>query len=188
MSEVPVSSSAVAGSSASLPYKLACLCDLRDDRGRVLLLHRLKAPNKDLCSPIGGKLDVVAGESPAQCAQREIEEEAGIRVPLERLHLGGLISERAFEGRGHWLLFYFRVLGPVEVEERHMDEGELKWYAESEIDSLALPETDRRIIWPLIRGHEHAGVDGKPGFFSVHIDCREQPIRWFVEEGVDPTA
>ena len=30
-----------------LPYKIACLCDLRDARGRMLLLHRLKARLKE---------------------------------------------------------------------------------------------------------------------------------------------
>lgn len=51
-----------------LPYKIACLCDLRDKDDNVLLLHRIKAPNKGLCSPIGGKLEMQLGESPAQCA------------------------------------------------------------------------------------------------------------------------
>src|SRR5438874_1790695 len=85
---------------APLPYKLACLCDLRDDQGRILLLRRAKEPNKGLCSPIGGKLDMTIGESPARCAQREIREEAGLDIPIDRLHLMGLISEAAFEGRG----------------------------------------------------------------------------------------
>ena len=178
----------VGGGAPEMPYRLACLCDLRDAEGRVLLLHRLRAPNQGLCSPIGGKLDVMAGESPAQCAAREIMEEAGVEVPAERLHLGGIISERAFEGRGHWLLFYYRVLGPIEVAERRIDEGELKWYRADELDGLALPRTDREIIWPLIRAHEHAGPDGKPGFFSVHIDCRDGGVVWQVEEGVDPFA
>ena len=88
-----------------LPYKLACLCDLRDEEGRILLIRRNREPNKGLCSPIGGKLDMATGESPAQCAQREIFEEAGARVPIEQLHLGGLIAEQAYEGKGHWLLF-----------------------------------------------------------------------------------
>src|SRR5690606_10713480 len=118
-----------------LPYKIACLCDLRDSRGRILLLRRLKAPNQGLCSPIGGKLDMTTGESPAQCARREILEEAGIDVPIERLHLMGLIAETAFEGRGHWLLFYYRVLGPVEVEPREMREGKLEWFDPDEIDA-----------------------------------------------------
>ncbi|MBS0188690.1 MAG: NUDIX domain-containing protein, partial [Planctomycetes bacterium] len=87
-----------AGETRALPYRLACLCDLRDKDGRLLLLKRAKAPNMGLVSPIGGKLDVATGESPARCAQREIEEESGIHVPIERLHLTGLISESSFEG------------------------------------------------------------------------------------------
>ena len=172
----------------TLPYKLACLCDLRDEQGRVLLLRRAKEPNKGLCSPIGGKLDMHTGESPAQCAQREIEEEAGIRVPIERLHLGGLISEQAYEGKGHWLLFYYRVLGPVKVEWTQIREGTLEWFHPHEIDGLPLPETDRRIIWPLIRRSEKSydeKVSGsRPGFFALHIDCTkgDGAMTWSVEQ------
>jgi 8-oxo-dGTP diphosphatase len=168
-----------------LPYRLACLCDLRDKDGRILLIHREKHPNFGLCSPIGGKLDVETGESPAQCAQREIEEEAGIHVPIDRLHLSGIISEQAFEGRGHWLLFYYRVIGPVEVEERHIGEGRLAWHRPEEIDGLPLPETDRQIIWPMIKSND-APPGGRPDFFTIHIDCRAGDIRWAVEQGRPP--
>ncbi len=161
-----------------LPYRLACLCDLRDSRGRVLLLRRRKDPNRGLCSPIGGKLDMAAGESPAECARREIAEEAGLDVPLERLHLLGIVSEQAYEGRGHWLMFLYRVLGPVEVAARDIREGRLEWFAPDEIDALPLPETDRRVIWPLIRRHEASGTGARPGFFTVHIDCRDGALRW----------
>ncbi len=163
----------------TLPYKLACLCDLRDADGRVLLLRRAREPNKGLCSPIGGKLDMPTGESPAQCAQREIMEEAGIHVPIERLHLMGIISEQAYDGggggKGHWLLFYYRVLGPVEVTRTSLNEGTLEWFHEHEIDALPLPESDRRIIWPMVRRCEkkyQPGIAGSvPGFFTLHIDC-----------------
>ncbi len=172
-----------------LPYKLACLCDLRDAAGRILLIERAKAPNQGLCSPIGGKLDTLTGESPHQCAQREIQEEAGIDVPIERLHLIGLVSERAFEGKGHWLMFYFRVLGPVEVPERDIPEGRLRWFEPGQIAGLPLPETDRTIIWPLVNGHDHehlgrhdAHRPGLPGLFCVHIDCREGGLAWSVEQ------
>ena len=164
-----------------LPYKLACLCDLRDAEGRVLLLRRNKEPNKGLCSPIGGKLDMHTGESPAHCAQREIKEEAGIDVPIERLHLLGLISEAAYEGRGHWLLFYYKVMGPVSVPAHDIREGRLDWFAQSEIDKLPLPETDRNIIWPLVKEHE-GKEGGKPGFFAVHIDCTGGGRTWKVEQ------
>lgn len=165
-----------------LPYKIACLCDLRDKDGRVLLLHRIKAPNQGLCSPIGGKLEMTKGESPMQCAVREIKEEAGIDVPIDRVHLGGLIAETAFEGRGHWLLFYFRVLGPVEVASGPMNEGELRWHHPDAIDGLPLPMTDREIIWPMIRKHERSGPGGSPGFFALHIDCRGESLAWTVEQ------
>lgn len=168
----------------TLPYKIACLCDLRDDRGRLLLLHRIKEPNKGLCSPIGGKLDMASGESPAQCAQREIKEEAGIDVPIERLQLIGLISERAYEGKTNWLIFYYRVLGPVQVKAGVMGEGELAWHAPDELEKLQIPETDKKIIWPLVRRVEKAATpDGKPGFFAVHIECDATgTLGWTVEQ------
>lgn len=160
------------GSNPAVPYRLACLCDLRDQDGRMLLLRRAKPPNKGLCSPIGGKLDVHLGESPADCARREIREESGLDIPLDRLHLLGLIAEQAYEGQGHWLLFYFRVLGPVWVEPQDMDEGRLDWYHRHELDALPLPETDRTILWPLISQVEARTPSGRHGFFSLHIDCR----------------
>ncbi len=172
---------------APLPYKVACLCDLRDKDNRVLMLHRVKPPNSHLYSPIGGKLDVAIGESPTVNAQREILEEAGLDIPIERLHLGGIVSEAAFEGRSHWLMFYYRVLGPVWVEPREMREGRLEWYTREEIDALDLPVSDREIIWPLIRKHDVAGANDatnprRPGFFAVHIDCTGPEMRWRVEQ------
>lgn len=170
----------------TLPYRLACLCDLRDKGGRLLLLRRVKAPNLGLCSPIGGKLDLATGESPAQCARREIMEEAGIDVPIDRLRLVGLISEAAFEGRGHWLLFYYRVMGPVEVPAQDIREGRLDWFGLDEIDSLPIPETDRQIIWPLVRQAEPTPRNPEPGFFAVHIDCTGPSLTWAVEQQRPP--
>lgn len=176
-------------STPELPYKLACLCDLRDAAGRLLLIERKKSPNLGLCSPIGGKLDTATGESPHQCAQREIQEEAGIDVPIERLHLMGLISERAFEGKGHWLMFYFRVLGPVEVPEIDIAEGRLRWFEPGAVAGLPLPDSDRKVIWPLVDGHDHehlarpdADRTDLPGLFCVHIDCRDDRMAWSVEQ------
>lgn len=166
----------------TLPYRLACLCDLRDAGGRVLLLRRNKAPNKGLCSPIGGKLEMPIGESPAQCAQREIKEETGLDIPIERLHLMGMISEAGYEGEGHWLLFYYRVLGAVEHPGGGMNEGVLEWHRLDEIGALPLPETDREIIWPMVAKHEAPSADHDPGFFAVHIDCTGGDLRWWIEE------
>lgn len=168
-----------------LPYKIACLCDLRDRENRVLLLRRVKAPNAGMLSPIGGKLDMHVGESPTANAVREIHEEAGIEVPMARLALAGMISETAFEGRSHWLIFYYRVLGAVEVRAQDTREGRLEWFKPEEIEGLNLPESDRRIIWPLVRTHSagyEAGEMARPAFFSVHIDCSGKEMAWQVEQ------
>ncbi|TVQ32670.1 MAG: NUDIX domain-containing protein [Phycisphaeraceae bacterium] len=158
-----------------LPYTIAVLCDLRDRDGRVLLIRRAKEPNLGMCSMIGGKLDTAAGESPAQCARREIMEEADIDIPLERLRLVGMVSEQAYLGIGHWLMFIYSVDGPVEVQPRVIREGRLEWHAPEELDSLPQPETDRKVIWPLLRE-----MQGR--FFSVHIDCTNEEMTWRVEQ------
>lgn len=163
---------------STLPHKIAVLCDLRDEAGRVLLIRRAKEPNRGLCSPIGGKLETSIGESPAQCAQREIREEAGIEVPIERLRLVGMVSEKGYLGQGHWLMFIYRALDPVQVRLQTIREGALCWHTPEEIESLPLPETDRRVLWPLIRKHER-------GFFSVHIDCTGPEMVWTIEESVE---
>lgn len=160
---------------ATYPYKIAVLCDLRDEQGRILLLHRLKDPNRGMYSPVGGKLDTAIGESPAQCAKREIQEETGLDIPLDRLHLGGMISERGYEDQTNWLLFWYRVKGAVWVEPHDMREGRLDWHHPDDVERLSLPDTDRQIIWPMVRQHEG-------GFFAIHIDCSGGAMQWSVEQ------
>ena len=170
-----------------LPYRLACLCDLRDAQGRMLLLHRKKEPNFNMVSPIGGKLDVDTGESPAQCAQREVMEEAGLNLPIERFHLMGMVSEQAFEAKTHWLMFVYRVLGPVWVEPHDMNEGRLDWFHEKDLANLPVPESDQKVIYPLMKRVEQKTPTGKPGFFAVHIDCRGEKMTWSVEQEMPGT-
>jgi 8-oxo-dGTP diphosphatase len=158
-----------------LPYKIAVLCYLFDERGRVLLLHRVKPPNQDLYSPIGGKLHMHEGESPTACAVREIHEEAGVEVDLNDLHLTGVVSETAFEGQSHWLMFLYEVTRPIQVTRMTFDEGRLEWHEMTAVPSLAIPETDRQVIWPLFE--EYRGR-----FFTAHIDCRDGKVDWRLEQ------
>lgn len=160
-----------------LPYKIAVLCYLFDERGRVLLLHRVKPPNRDLYSPIGGKLEQPIGESPTACAQREIHEEAGLDIDANDLHLAGIVSETAYLGQTHWLMFLYEVTHPVTIapEAMRFDEGQLEWHEPDAIDALPIPETDRGVIWPMFWKHRGA-------FFAAHIDCSTSPIRWRLEQ------
>ncbi|MEM6257125.1 MAG: NUDIX domain-containing protein [Planctomycetota bacterium] len=161
----------------NLPYKIAVLCYLFDERGRVLLLHRVKPPNRDLYSPIGGKLEQAIGESPTACARREIQEEAGLDIDLAELHLTGIVSETAYLGETHWLMFLYEVTRPVTIAEDAMvfDEGRLEWHEPGGIEALPIPETDRSVIWPLF-------WQNRGGFFAVHIDCTSEPLRYRVEQ------
>ena len=176
---VPIAAGDEAGV-AALPYRIAVLCYLYDRDGRVLLLHRRKSPNAGMYSPIGGKLHVTEGEGPHECARREIQEEAGIDVLPEDLRLSGIVSEKAYEGQTHWLLFLFevtRAIDPSEIATYEINEGTLEWVSPDRVEQLDIPETDRKFMWPNVQAH-------RGGFFMIHIDCTVQPMTWMVTESV----
>jgi 8-oxo-dGTP diphosphatase len=161
-----------------LPYRIAVLCYLYDDAGRVLLLHRLRDPNAGLYSPIGGKLEVERGESPHDCAVREIHEEAGVKLTVDDIRMCGVVAETAYAGEAHWLLFLYEVsnaVSPDAIASMEIDEGRLEWVAVDRVEELEIPETDRRVIWPLVC--EHRG-----GFFVVHVDSSGPELEWVVQE------
>lgn len=158
---------------SNLPYRIAVLCYLwnhEEDRERLLMLHRAKAPNLGMYSPIGGKVEISEGETPHECAVREIEEEAGLTFAPEDVHLLGVVAEKGYQDEMHWLLFLFEVGRPVEaseIEQYVFNEGELKWIPIDEVGDLGIPETDREVIWPQVRDHRGGG------FFMTDIDCRD---------------
>ena len=158
-----------------LPYEIAVLCYLFDEAGRVLLLHRHKAPNQDLYSPVGGKLERAEGESPTSCAVREIAEETGLTVDTGDLHLTGIISESGYGDAGHWLMFLYELTRPVSVAPTQFREGRLEWHEVDGLSELAIPETDRQVIWPLFWRY-------RGGFFMAHIDCHGGDLTWRVEQ------
>lgn len=162
----------MSGATGGLPHKLAVLVYLRDPQGRVLMLHRRKLPNVDMYSPVGGKIEIAQGESPHECAVREVAEETGLALRPDEVRLSGIVSERAYEGQTHWLIFLYevtRAVRPDEIHDMDFDEGRLEWVPESEIERLPIPQTDREIMWPAVR--RHAG-----GFFMVEIDCSVKPM------------
>lgn len=166
---------------ADLPYRIAVLCYLRDANGRQLMLHRAKPPNRGLYSPIGGKLEPATGESPHQCAVREIFEETGMQLDVSQVRMSGLVAETAYEGACHWLMFLFEVNRPVrqdEIASMQFDEGELEWVEADRVGDLPLPDTDRLIIWPLVQKY-------RGSFFACDIDCRTDPMTWTVHESIN---
>lgn len=120
--------------------KLATLCYVRNE-GKTLMVHRIKKANdmhQGKWNGLGGKLD--PGETPEECARREIEEESGLRVT--DLDYKGLITFPAFSEEEDWYTFIF-VAENFTGELIDSPEGTLAWIEDSALLDLNLWEGDR---------------------------------------------
>jgi 8-oxo-dGTP diphosphatase len=159
-----------------LPHRIAVLVFLENAAGEHLLMHRAKPPNLGAWSPIGGKLETGTGESSFECAVRETREETGFVIGPADLHLFALISEKAYEGQAHWLMFLFRCLRPIPGLPPDISEGRFGFFARKAVDALPLPETDRTALWPVYDSHRER-------FVALRADCAPgRPVRVVVEE------
>lgn len=147
-----------------LPFKISALVFVRNPAGEHLLIERRKAPNLGCWSPIGGKLDMHLGESPYECARREVMEEIGLPLEDHDLHCFGYISEKSYEGSGHWLMFLFNSLKTIDHLPEAIDEGRFRFFSRAEIDQLDIPETDRSLLWPYYDRFAH-------GFVGLRANC-----------------
>jgi len=159
-----------------LPYKISVLVFIENQAGEELLIHRNKAPNLGHWSPIGGKLEMVAGESPFECAVRETFEETGLRIGIADLHLFAMIAEKAYEGQSHWLMFLFHCRRRLESLPADIAEGRFAFYSRAAVDRLPIPETDRAALWPVYDRH-------RDGFVALRADCAPgRPVAVALEE------
>jgi len=161
--------------SSTLPYKISVLVFIENRAGEQLLMLRAKQPNLGVWTPIGGKLEMATGESPLQCAVRETEEEAGMVVREEDMHLFAMIAEKAYQGETHWLMFLFRCKIPIDGLPPDMVEGRFAFHSREAIKRLAIPETDQAALWPIFDQY-------RDGFVSLRADCSISPIKITVEQ------
>lgn len=104
------------------------------------MLHRIKKANdihQGKWNGLGGKLN--PGESPQECAVREIFEESGLTARNPQLK--GFLTFPAFARDEDWYVFVFLV---EDFEGKLIDspEGYLKWVDNSELAQLNLWEGD----------------------------------------------
>jgi 8-oxo-dGTP diphosphatase len=159
-----------------LSYKIAVLVFLENAAGEQLLMLRAKPPNLGVWSPIGGKLEMAAGESPFECAMRETAEETGLIVFPADLHLFAIIAEKAYEGESHWLLFLFRVRKPIPGLPPDIAEGRFGFFSRAAIDGLPIPATDRAALWPVFDRY-------RDRFVALRADCAPgHPLRIEIEQ------
>ncbi len=152
-----------------LPHKVGTLLYFFDENDELLLMERKKDPNKGLWSPPGGKVNTHLGESPFDGALREAEEETGMRLKASELHLAGFLSEEAYEASAHWYIFLFEVKIRLPHIPPPHPEGFFKVFPQHQLLELNIPETDRKIIYPLLFKH-------RGGFFSAHCKCQPDNV------------
>jgi len=129
--------------------KLATLCYIQKD-GKTLMLYRNKKENdyhEGKWNGLGGKFE--PGESPEECAVREIEEESGLIV--KNIKMKGFITFPMFDGKEDWYVFAF-VIDEFEGELIDSPEGQLEWIPNDKLKDLNLWDGDQIFIPWLFQG------------------------------------
>ena len=123
---------------------LATLCYIKDN-GKTLMVYRNKKPNDihvGKWNGLGGKFE--PGESPEECAVREVLEESGLQIHKPKLH--GLLMFPNFKD-DDWYVFVFTARefsGELTI---NSPEGKLEWIPDGQLTSLNLWESDH-IFFP----------------------------------------
>lgn len=158
----PICRAAIQGRQADLPVRRPRLprphhrvvAAVLERNGRYLVGRR---PPDGLLGGLwefpGGKVE--AGESLAQALRREVREELGTRVAVGRT-LG-----RVEHGYTHYRVTLYgsacRLLGPAPQALHH---SALRWVTRTELDRLALPQANRRLLEQFDAGRSGRGTRG----------------------------
>ncbi len=135
--------------------RAATLCVLRH-QNEFLLLKRLKEPNKDQYTPVGGKIDPF--ENPLQAAIRETFEETGIQA--ESMKFCGFLTETS-PTKYNWINYVY--LAEIDyIELPVCNEGTLKWISFEDLLSVPTPKTDWYIYKYIL--------ENKPFAFNADYD------------------
>ena len=72
-----------------------------------------------------------------------------MNIDEKDLRLFAYISEKNYEGSGHWLMFLFDCLAPLNDLPPNGPEGKFAWFDREDVDNLTIPETDHLLVWPI---------------------------------------
>lgn len=148
--------------------KLATVCYVIDkNNNSTLMIHRVKKQNdyhEGKWNGLGGKFE--HGESPEECAIREIEEESGLKV--KSVIMKGFITFPMFDGKEDWYVFLFTA---NEFSGNLIDsnEGNLAWIKNEKLTELNLWDGDKIFIpWLFQDGFFSAKFNYKDGKYLSH--------------------
>jgi len=146
--------------------KLATLCYVQKDNKTLMLFRNKKANDyhQGKWNGLGGKFE--QGESPEDCAIREIKEESGLIV--KKLTMKGFITFPMFDEKEDWHVFLF-VVDEFEGELIESPEGKLEWVPNDKLLELNLWEGDKIFIpWLFQNRFFSAKFIYKKGKFIKH--------------------
>ncbi len=150
--------------------KNTTLCYI-EHNGKYLMLHRTKKKNDenlDKWIGVGGKFE--AGESPYDCARREIREETGLEnLPLAYRGIVTFVSNEY--GTEYMHLFTART--ESDKINAVCDEGELVWIDKKEVYSLPIWEGDK-IFFKLL--------EESNSFFSLKLCYSGENLISYIKE------
>ena len=123
--------------------KLATLCYVRRNRHTLMMLRNKKANDihEGKWNGLGGKFE--PGETPEDCARREVREECGLHA--ESLSMRGFITFPLFKDAEDWYVFVFTI-DQFSGELGDCAEGDLRWIPDDDLLSLNLWPGDRIFI------------------------------------------
>lgn len=151
--------------------KLATLCYVMDkNNNSTLMIYRNKKKNdfhEGKWNGLGGKFE--PGESPEECAIREIKEESGLKV--NSLLMKGFITFPLFDGKDDWYVFLFTA-HDFEGELIDSPEGHLEWISIDKLTEINLWEGDKIFIpWLFQDNFFSAKFNYKNGKYINHEVC-----------------
>ena len=123
--------------------QLATLCYVMSE-DKTLMLYRNKKENdyhEGKWNGLGGKFEL--GETPEECAAREIYEEAGLKIKNPQMK--GIITFPMFDGVQDWYVFIF-VVSEFSGKLIESPEGRLEWINNDKLIKLNLWEGDKHFI------------------------------------------
>lgn len=119
---------------------LGVLCYLKRE-GQTLMIRRNRKPcdvHRERWNTLGGKME--PGETPEECAEREVREESGLVVQNPRLR--GLITFPEFADEQDWFVFVFTCAEFTGEILKECPEGTVHWVDDEDLSSLPLWEGD----------------------------------------------
>ena len=123
--------------------QLATLCYVIDNNSTLMLYRNKKKDDyhKGKWNGLGGKFE--QGESPKECAIREVKEESGLIMKNPKMK--GFITFPLFDGKKDWYVFLFTA-DRFEGKLIDSNEGTLEWIPNDKLLELNLWDGDKIFI------------------------------------------